>query len=98
MMIPPGLANDPIDCSGLMAHRCSYGCQVGDGAGWWVRSQFWYRVARWWLWSRPCSSAEMRLGWVLMAWAAWVTVMPPCWRRVRRVAQFGVGDGLVSSR
>ena len=60
-----------------VAHRCSYGCQVGDGAGWWVRSQFWYRVARWWLWSRPCSSAEMRLGWVLMAWAAWVTVMPP---------------------
>ena len=29
------------------------------------RSQFWNLVARRWLWSRQCPSAEMRLGWVL---------------------------------
>ena len=63
---------------GLVAHRCSYGCQVGDGAGWWVWSQVWYRVASWWLWSRPRSSAEMRLGWVPRAWAVSVAVMLAC--------------------
>lgn len=28
----------------------------------WFGSQFWYWLASWWLWSRPCSRAEMRLG------------------------------------
>ena len=83
----------------MRAHRCSYVCQVdGVGRGWWVCSQSWYRVARWWLWSRPRSSAEMRLGWVPMAWAVWVRVMPAFRRQVRRRAQFRVGCGLVMSR
>ena len=60
-----------------------------------VRSQVWYRVASWWLWLRPSSISEIRAGRVSMAWAAWVTVMPASWRRVRRRAQFGVGGGLV---
>ena len=42
---------------------CSYGCQIGDRAGLWVRSHLWYRVARWWLWLRPSSSSEMRAVW-----------------------------------
>ena len=64
--------------AGIPALRCSYGCQVGDVAGSWVRSQVWYWLASWWLWSRPRSSAEMRLGWVPSCWAAWVTVMLAC--------------------
>ena len=71
---------------------CSYGCQVGDGAGWWVRSQVWYRVASWWLWSRPRSSSEMRAVWVRRAWAAWLMVTPAFGRRLRRRAQSGVGE------
>ncbi len=79
-----------------VCRRCSYVCQVGGRAGWWVLSRCWYRVARWWLWSRPCSSAEIRAGWVRRAWAAWVRVMPACCRWLRSLLQFGVGGGLVS--
>ena len=74
-------------------------CQIDDGgAGWWVRSQFWYRVASWWLWSRPRSISEMRAGWVRRAWAGLGDGDAACWRRVRSFAQFGVGGGLVMSR
>ena len=78
--------------------RCFYDCQIDDRDGSRFRSQVWYWLASWWLWFRPRSSSEMRAGWVPSWWAAWVMVMLACWRRVRSLAQFGVGGGLVNSR